>query len=304
MLIPIVRNLLPRRLKSSILRVLEKPPFRYYLQKLLDLDTSLSRLVFRKKEFFPFNFRGATAFGNVKFALGSNDEKIYSIIEQILEFKPFEGVSPPILIDVGANIGLTKIVMCEFTPPDAQIISFEPGLQSKYIEKNVSERGLESKVEVVKNAVHSSNTTLQLYTYDESIVDSRTYFDNSWSTRDQSKIKKQTVDAVTLDTFLSDRGINYRQLQLIKTDCQGAEPNIFEGLFQDKATSPVDGDYNFGHMQSNSGKRSRRILPEIFRKNLKALIAIISNKIPDFLLSLHNGSFTSFLGTGKTTSLI
>ena len=281
--------------------MLEKPPFRYYFQKLLDLDTSLSRLVFRKKEFFPFNFRGATAFGNVKFALGSNDEKIYSIIEQILEFKPFEGVSPPILIDVGANIGLTTIVMCEFTPPDAQIISFEPGLQSKYIEKNVSERGLKSKVEVVKNAVHSSNTTLQLYTYDESIVDSRTYFDNSWSTRDQSKIKKQTVDAVTLDTFLSDRGINYRQLQLIKTDCQGAEPNIFEGLFQDTkppAQLTVITEF-WPYAIELQGKDPEEYFQKLLKKFKGFNCYYFKQNSRLFAIPAHVGSFTSFLGNGE-----
>jgi len=223
---------LPTSLVKRLSRIIEIPFFNRLYFRLVDLDTSFMRLFHGNKHYYEFDFMGKSLVGNVRFSGGTKDHKVYetlAFLVDCVEFGPGD-----VIADIGANIGITTVVLGDLVKgKEVRIHSFEPGEQIAFLKENIARTGLEGVAFPEEVALYDRNTELTLYTYDESIVDSRVFLDDDWvNLRNKAKIHEKNVRAMTFDSFLEEKGISPERIRLIKIDCQGAEPAILSGMFQ------------------------------------------------------------------------
>ena len=233
MFVHTIRRILPAGAKSLLLKFFDRPIGKKFFVILNDLDTSLTKRFYKNKEYYPFKFKGHNVYGNVRFSQGTNEDSIYRVIKKILD--KIDINDSDYLFDIGSNIGLTSIVMSDALSKKANIIAFEPGNQIKYLRKNIESCNLGNVIKVEEMALYNKETTLDLYTYDESIVDSRIFLDDDWIKRNHKKIYKKTVQACSFDNYIAENKINISKVKFIKIDCQGAEPFIFDSMFKKMA---------------------------------------------------------------------
>jgi len=211
-------------------KLLSLPVFYKLYYFFYDLDVALLKILKGNKEFYYFDFYGYRLAGNIRFHNGTKDSKIYDLIQSLLEKTHIN--EDTVLIDIGANIGLTSIIMAQYAKPKkARVFAFEPGDQIKYLRKNVQSTENDGTIIVKEKALYNQEGTLDLFTYDESIVDSRIFLDESWTTLNKNKIKSKSVPTTAFDHYIKTNHIDFSAIKLIKTDCQGAEPYIFEKMF-------------------------------------------------------------------------
>ncbi len=224
-------KLIPVSLRRALSRMLKYGWFSRLFYFLNDLDDVVTKFALGNREFYTFDFEGHTLVGNIRFVKGTKDVGIYQLIRTLLGQAPLDGRS--VLLDVGANIGLTAIIMAEFArPANARVFAFEPGDQIKYLRENLKRTGNNTCVMPQEMALADKSGEMTLFTYHESIVDSRLYLDEEWQERNPNKIHKKVVQTETLDGFLRQQNIQPDQIRLLKLDCQGAEPFILRGMFE------------------------------------------------------------------------
>lgn len=133
-----------------------------------------------------------------------------------------------IVLDVGANIGYFTLLFSRLTGPNGKVIAFEPSDYAfDLLQKNTSINDIKN-VELIKKAV--SNTSGKI-----SFNEGPEGFDVYSSTQEithpsaqKVKFLSKNIEAITLDDFLSERGI--KNVDLIKIDVEGAEYNVLKGM--------------------------------------------------------------------------
>jgi FkbM family methyltransferase len=125
--------------------------------------------------------------------------------KNIYEFKT--NSSKPIIIDCGANMGLSVLYFSK-KYPNAEIIAFEPDeTVLPYFEKNINTQNIKN-VELYKKAVWTEETELKFYT------------DNGLGGRIGKEFKNQTpkiIKSVRLKNYLN------RPIDILKIDIEGPE---------------------------------------------------------------------------------
>jgi len=128
-------------------------------------------------------------------------------VQNIYRFK--QSNPNPIIIDCGANMGLSLLYLAKEYPL-AKIIAFEPDeTVLPYLEKNIKSYGL--NVELHKKAVWSSNTTLSFYTDEGMGGRVETDFSNCLPKR---------VETFRLKDLLGQK------IDFLKIDIEGAEIEV------------------------------------------------------------------------------
>ena len=125
--------------------------------------------------------------------------------------------SPPVLFDVGANVGQTAIPMAR-TFPDACIYSFEPCSEAFEQLKHNTAGFL--RVEAVRKALGSKAETRRIQIQRFSTI-------NSLVRQIDDDQKVETVDIVTADAFATARLVN--RIFLLKTDTEGFDIEVLCG---------------------------------------------------------------------------
>jgi len=148
-----------------------------------------------------FNYHHGLAFYNT----------FKEIFEQnIYEFKT--NSSKPIIIDCGANMGLS-ILFFSKRFPNAEIIAFEPdNAVLPFLEKNIHSQCIKN-VELYKKAVWKEETELRFYT------------DNGLGGRIGIEYNNQTpqiIKAIRLRNFLN------RPIEMLKIDIEGSEYTVLQ----------------------------------------------------------------------------
>ena len=119
----------------------------------------------------------------------------------------------PLIIDCGANMGLSVLYLAQLYP-QARIIAFEPeGPIFDVLQKNVEQFSANDRVELHKKAVWESETTLQFYT------------DHGMSGTVETKYENQTpteVKTVRLASYLQTA------VDFLKMDIEGAEYTVLK----------------------------------------------------------------------------
>lgn len=127
----------------------------------------------------------------------------------------------PLIIDVGANIGLHSIIWGKLMP-GCKIYAFEPSPDtSEVLERNIRRNFLSGNIVLIPKAVSDREGTATFYQCD----------DNAYSslkdTKRKSIINTVQVPVTTVDRFIEEQGI--KNISLIKIDVEGFEKEVVSG---------------------------------------------------------------------------
>ncbi len=119
----------------------------------------------------------------------------------------------PAILDVGANIGLTALILAAIRPA-ARIAAFEPIAQNaSLLERNLRENNLADRCTVVRAAVGEAPGTTTMIA------------DGPWSL---VAAAGPAVPVITLDSWCA-ANLPETRIDLIKIDVEGYEPNVLAG---------------------------------------------------------------------------
>ncbi len=125
--------------------------------------------------------------------------------------------TPQIIVDAGANIGLTSIFYAN-KYPSAGIIAIEPEVSNyRMLVKNTAAY---DTVKTVNAALWSENCELDIFDPEQG----HTAFQMKGKTGSPAT-QQARVRGITLDKLMSDFGISH--IDLLKMDIEGAERNVF-----------------------------------------------------------------------------
>lgn len=131
-----------------------------------------------------------------------------------------------VVVDVGANVGIFTIRMARMIGEKGKVIAIEPDYRNiECLKKNIEVNNLHNVVIVSKGAWNSKGK-MKLNMFSGGTGFS-SFHDLFYSTLGQI-VHKIEVDVDTLDSILSDIGIEY--VDFIKMDIEGAELEAVEGI--------------------------------------------------------------------------
>lgn len=154
----------------------------------------------------------------------------------------------PLIIDCGANMGLSVLYFSK-KYPNSKIIAFEPDESViTYLEKNIKSQKIKN-VDIFKKAVWNCETSLDFYT------------DNGLGGRVGIKYKNQTatkVKTVRLKNLLN------RDVDFLKLDIEGSEYLVLKDC--ESEISNVENIFIEYHSENNKEQKLGEIL-EILKRN-------------------------------------
>jgi FkbM family methyltransferase len=130
-----------------------------------------------------------------------------------------------VVIDIGANFGIYSLMAAKRTGAVGKVYSFEPGAEAlRQLERNCAlNPGL--KIHIVPIGLSDANGTRRLFH-----IGGPTTFSVGGSDTTIS----EAVQLVTLDSWVAS--IQLKQIDLIKVDVEGHEPQVFRGGTQSLAS--------------------------------------------------------------------
>lgn len=136
---------------------------------------------------------------------------------------------PGIVLDIGANIGVSSISLLK-DGYFGQAIAFEPaGGNFRLLEKNVEINDLSSKITCHRVALSSQKGELQLELSPDNFGDHRVRMTPQTGDVDEQNRETETVAVETLDGFMAERPEIAKDIALIWMDIQGHEGHFFLG---------------------------------------------------------------------------
>lgn len=129
----------------------------------------------------------------------------------------------PVVLDVGANIGLATLAMALALPASARLLAVEPSPRNlAHLRRNLAANGLE-RVEVVAAAIGSEPGSLSLH---EAEFGAGSHLVSGHHLADGA-MPAVEVPVETLDRVVASRGLE--RLDFIKIDVEGFEPDALAG---------------------------------------------------------------------------
>jgi FkbM family methyltransferase len=126
------------------------------------------------------------------------------------------------VIDVGANFGYYATLFAKLVGPEGNVIAFEPtNNYFKLLNENISLNNFKN-IEIVKMGLSNIRQDLEI-----SIDDSSATIHQPFKIYVKSK---ETISLITLDDFVSDRGLS--NIDFIKIDVDGHDPFVLEGAIK------------------------------------------------------------------------
>ena len=135
------------------------------------------------------------------------------------------------VIDVGANIGLMTLAMSRIVGAEGRVYSFEPGPESfGLLRRNVYSNLLNGNVCIFDNALSDSEGNFNLFINPTGESDNQLHKDtNTYVFKDEERRTSFEVSTVTLDAFLEDNGIDFKDISFVKIDTQGHDLAVMRG---------------------------------------------------------------------------
>jgi FkbM family methyltransferase len=154
----------------------------------------------------------------VRLRLRSTDIELCQEILVKAQYESKLPQSPQLIVDAGANIGLSAIFFAN-RYPEAKIIAVEPDSSNyEMLRKNIA---LYSNIVAVRAALWNENKDVDLI--DPGVGQT------AYQTHDRSAVPSlpvQVVPGITLDKLMSDFDIRF--IDLLKIDIEGSEKEVFE----------------------------------------------------------------------------
>jgi len=151
-----------------------------------------------------------------------NEVYLYHVYDSV--FDPIEGTmsSKPVIIDIGANIGIFS-VFAATRYPKAHVISLEPMSDNlEAIEENLRLNNLSSRVTSIKKGIGIKTGSSELYRNDETDTGGGSLY---MLDKDGFKGVKTEIELITLEDIFKELKIKY--VDVMKVDCEGGEYEIF-----------------------------------------------------------------------------
>jgi FkbM family methyltransferase len=162
---------------------------------------------------------------------GSNFSTLRYLKSEIFDNKEYYFIaenSTPLIIDCGANIGMS-VIYFKYLYPDSKIIAFEPNPSSfHFLKKNIALNHLYN-IELHNICLSNNNLPVDFYT---GPIGSSSLIGSMFSNRtNQNKI---TVESSRLSAFIKNQKID-----LLKIDVEGAEWLIMDDLIESKCIKNI-----------------------------------------------------------------
>lgn len=135
------------------------------------------------------------------------------------EYEMELAMSPRVIVDAGANIGLASIYYAN-KYPDAKILALEPEESNyKLLKKNTASY---SNIIAVNKALWGENTTLEVI---DPGLDKWGYQTHKMD-MEGINIEKKGIQSITVDTLMRDHAIDF--IDILKVDIEGSEKEVFK----------------------------------------------------------------------------
>ena len=172
----------------------------------------------------------------------SNEE--FHIINEIFVRNDYDFISgsKSIVIDIGANIGITSLFFSKSDYVD-KIYAFEPVLDTfEQAQYNLSLNAEIHKVEWIKNIGLGKNSRKELFLFDKNCKGNtgfRGLSSPSYSNNDNVVEREVQIEEATLEISKIVNTTKNRKI-IIKMDCEGAEYEILENLYETGMINQID----------------------------------------------------------------
>lgn len=185
------------------------------------------------------------------FLVGLLDLSIY--VESIEEFHilnevfvsndyDFTSSSKAVVIDIGANIGITSLFFSRFGYVD-KIYAFEPVKDTfEQAQYNLSLNDKIHKVEWIKNIGLGKNSRKEVFLFDKYCKGNtgfRGMSSPSYSNNDKAKEREVQIEDATLEIGKIVKEVKDRKV-IVKMDCEGGEYEILENLYASGMINEID----------------------------------------------------------------
>jgi FkbM family methyltransferase len=193
-----------------------------------------------------------TDIGRSLYLHGSFEEGEIAIVVKALSA---EASRELVIFDVGANIGVHSIVLCQ-SLRNTRLTAFEPSAATReLLQYNININNLSDRVKVESCAVSNAQGTADFYNA----------IDDAYSSLKDTKRKqilgKAVVPLTTLDHYV--RANNIKKLDMIKVDVEGYENEVIEGGLKVLTTMKPDlfvEIYKGSNSNPDPGKTVRTLL--------------------------------------------
>lgn len=129
--------------------------------------------------------------------------------------------SKPIVLDIGANIGLHALA-CAEARPDATVYAFEPSpATAELLAANVRNNKLGARIHIIREAVSDSIGTATLHECDDNA------FSSLKDTHRKHVVGTTQVPTTTLDEIVKTRRLD--RVDVMKIDVEGFEGHVIRG---------------------------------------------------------------------------
>lgn len=146
---------------------------------------------------------------------GSSDVNVFSQILYEQEYEIKYRLNPSVIVDCGANIGLTSIFF-KNKFPDATVIAVEPEASNfKLLKKNTE---MYPDIHCLNNGVWNRSTPLK--------VTNHTRGNWGFTVEETDKNDEDTIQAISIDELMKKYQLNH--IDILKIDIEGSEQKLFE----------------------------------------------------------------------------
>lgn len=172
----------------------------------------------------------------------SNEE--FHILNEIFVRNDYDFISSSkaIVIDIGANIGITSLFFSRFDYVD-KIYAFEPVKDTfEQAQYNLSLNAKIHKVECIKNIGLGKNSRKELFLFDKYCKGNtglRGKSSPSYSNNDNALEREVQIEEAALEINEIIKATKDRKI-IVKMDCEGGEYEIVENLYKSEIINQID----------------------------------------------------------------
>jgi len=155
---------------------------------------------------------------------GTTDSAVFDEVINGEGYEKFNYIinKPPVIIDIGAHIGVSSVIFKKMFP-NSRIFAYEPCNDTfSLLKRNVEENGLDIKI--FNNAVSGKEGSRELFLGNQSHFVGYSIVTDSINPSQIPEGGSQKTEAITLQDILKDNDLE--EINILKMDCEGAEYEI------------------------------------------------------------------------------
>jgi FkbM family methyltransferase len=146
---------------------------------------------------------------------GTSDIRVFDEVFFTEDYYFNYAVKPRIIVDCGANVGLTAVYLSNFFP-EARIISIEPDFENfALLQKNTEAY---NNVECLQKGVWNKEALLE-------ITNRSTNISSGFTVEEVAQRSNESIEAITIPAILKRYSID--TIDVLKIDIEGAEKELF-----------------------------------------------------------------------------